>query len=185
MVLSVLDPIEQLGIGDILIPFIIVFTIVYLTLQKTKILGEGKKGPNVIFAMVMGLGVIIPHLTGTYSPCWDFVDIINRSLGKIAIGLVVVVTFLIILVVIGSKAEFSGKFMGWAGALAAVFVVYAFLSSRGPECGDFQLGFVVDNSWIGILIAVGIFIFLGWLMTREGGGEGGIHVPDIRIPKIK
>ena len=52
------------GVTDVLIPFILVFTIVFAVLQKTKILGDGKKNYNVMIALVMALAVVIPHIFG-------------------------------------------------------------------------------------------------------------------------
>jgi len=71
----------------------LVFTIVFATLQKTKILGEDenkkpRKNFNAVIALVMGLAVVIPHVIGSYPPDGDVVNIINNALPNVSVVLV-------------------------------------------------------------------------------------------------
>jgi len=50
---------------------ILIFTIIYAALYKSKILGEDRKNFNVIIALVVALSVIIPHVLGTYPAGYD------------------------------------------------------------------------------------------------------------------
>jgi amino acid transporter len=83
---------ENLGVVDVILPFILVFVIVFAVLQKTKILGENKEGKpmknfNSVIALVMGLAVVIPHVMGSYpDPNMDIVNIINIALPNIVIA---------------------------------------------------------------------------------------------------
>ena len=43
---------ENIGIVDVLLPFLLIFTIIFAVLQKTKILGESKKNFNVIIIYI-------------------------------------------------------------------------------------------------------------------------------------
>ena len=54
------------GLTDVMLPFLLIFTLVFAIMQKTKILGEDKKNFNVIIALVMALLVVIPHITSSY-----------------------------------------------------------------------------------------------------------------------
>ena len=43
---------------DIILPFLLVFTLVFAILDKSKLLGEGKKQINAIISLVVGLILI-------------------------------------------------------------------------------------------------------------------------------
>lgn len=52
-------------VTDFILPFLLVFTIIFAILQKTKVLGEGKKQLDAIVAFVIGLifvGAVFPKL---------------------------------------------------------------------------------------------------------------------------
>src|SRR3989344_1351569 len=51
---SFVDWFATAGGFDVLLPFLLVFTIVFAILEKTNILGEDKKNFNVIIALVIG-----------------------------------------------------------------------------------------------------------------------------------
>ena len=55
---------EDLNVMDSLLPFLLIFTILYAILNKTKIIGEGRKNFNVMVALILSLMVVIPHITG-------------------------------------------------------------------------------------------------------------------------
>ena len=74
---------EEMGMLDSVLPFILIFTIVFAVLQKTKIIGEGKRQFNTIVALVLSLMVVIPHVTGRYPPGQDIILIINQALPQV------------------------------------------------------------------------------------------------------
>ncbi|MBI5073475.1 hypothetical protein HZA99_06685, partial [Candidatus Woesearchaeota archaeon] len=54
---------ESYGLTDALLPFLLIFTILFAMLQKTKILGAGKKNFNVMVSFIIAAMVVIPHIT--------------------------------------------------------------------------------------------------------------------------
>jgi hypothetical protein len=111
---------QEIGIVDIILPFILIFTIVFAILQKTKILGvddagKVRKNYNIIVALVMGLGVVIPHVTGSYpSPESDIVNIINQALPNVSVVLVAVIMMMLLIGVFGGGVDFTkSKLSGW------------------------------------------------------------------------
>ena len=58
---------NNLGILDVFVPFLLLFPIIFAIMQKTKILGENKK-INLTLALTITLIVIVPHVLGTYPP---------------------------------------------------------------------------------------------------------------------
>ena len=66
--------IEDFRVMDVLLPFLLIFTIVFAILQKTKIMGKERKNYNVVIALVVALSVVIPHVTGSYPAGIDVVE---------------------------------------------------------------------------------------------------------------
>lgn len=87
------------GLRDVMLPFLLVFVIIFAILAKVRILGEDKKKYNLVIALVVALLVVIPHITGKYPDNFDPVDIMNEALPNISI---VIVAALGALLVIGS-----------------------------------------------------------------------------------
>ena len=87
---NVFEELNNLGVMDSLLPFLLIFTIVFAVLEKTKIIGEGKKQFNVIIALVISLMVVIPHVTGNYPPGQDAVQTINNALPNVSVVIIAV-----------------------------------------------------------------------------------------------
>ena len=73
------------------------------------------------------------------------------------------VTFILILVAIG--IDVKGVMMGIIALLSLLFVIWAFLSSRGPGCKEFKapwLDYILNNVYyiIPIFIALGVLWFI-------------------------
>ncbi|MBW3011784.1 hypothetical protein KY311_01230 [Candidatus Woesearchaeota archaeon] len=142
---DVVFKLRDLGFLDLILPFILVFVVVFAILQKVKILGDVKKKPevkkyNMIVALAMGLLVVMPHVLyggaagdgeltlttkgGNHYP--DVVDILNNSLPSVAVWLVAILMLMLIMGIFGSKADVKKKYKGWILASAVALVIYIF-----------------------------------------------------------
>ena len=156
------------GVTDVLLPFVLVFVIVYSTLNKTKILGEGKKNFNVIVALVMGLAVVIPHIVGRYPFNFDPVDVINRALPQVSIILVAIIMLLLIIGVFGHEIDFAGQSLsGWMVVLAIIAVVLIFGTALGWFILPIWLGFLLNPELQALIIMILIFGIIIWFVTKE------------------
>jgi len=161
--------IGNLGVMDVLVPFILVFTIVFAVLQKTQILGEGKKNFNVIIALVMGLAVVMPHVMGYYPAERDIVNIINSALPNIGVVAVAVVMLLLIIGVFGGNVKIADSpLASWAVLFAIVVVIVTF----GGAAGWFGsmpnwLGFLNDPDTQALVIVILVFAIIIWFVTKE------------------
>src|SRR3990172_7462533 len=90
---------QELGVFDVLLPFILIFTIVFAILQKVKIFGTDEKvrSYNAVIALVMGLAVVVPHVLDAYPPGGDIVVIMNQALPNVSIVVVAIVMALILI----------------------------------------------------------------------------------------
>ena len=71
---------QELGLFDVILPFMLIFALVYAVLTKVNIFGPGTKNYNIVIALVMGLAVVFPHVLGYYPENQDIVVIINHAL---------------------------------------------------------------------------------------------------------
>jgi preprotein translocase subunit YajC len=159
---------ESWGLTDVLLPFLLVFVIVFAVLQKSQVLGKDRKNFNVVVALVMALGVIIPHVTGRYPPGKDVVEIINVALPNISIVLVAVIMLLIILGVFASELTFAGTTLSeWGGVFAIFVVVYVFGSAAEWWSLPAWANFLRDPETQTLLIVILVFAIIIWFITKE------------------
>lgn len=160
---------EQYGLTDVLLPFLLVFAVVFAILQKVKIFGSGKKNINVILSLVIGLLVVIPHVTNSYPPGQDVVEIMNSAIPNISIILIAIVMLLILVGVFGSEVSIAGTSLaGWIALASFLVVGYIF----GRSAGWFQywpnwLGWLDDPNTQALVVILLVFGVLIWFVTKE------------------
>ena len=123
---EVIDFFNQIGLFDVVLPFLLVFTIVFAIFEKTKVLGtekvEGheysKKNLNAIASFVIAFLVVAAK---------ELVAIINETVAKAVIVLFFSVLFLLL---IGSFHK-EGEPMYLKGGWKIAFEVIVFLAITG------------------------------------------------------
>ena len=156
---NMLYRLDNMGLTDILLPFLLIFVIVFAILQKTKVLGEERKNLNIVVALVVGLIVVIPHATGRFPPNADPVLIINEALPQLSIVLVAVIFLLVLIGAFGQDYVFLGVSMpGWITAFALVVIVIIFGGAAGWWSG--QLGNNMERIFGTEAIAVAIMLLV-------------------------
>jgi len=122
---------QEFGFFDVVLPFLLVFTIVFAILEKTKIFGtEGedkkpKKNLNSMVAFVIAFFVIATK---------QIVTAIQVSLPQVVLILIVLFS---IMMLVGSlfsgekEFAFEGKVAGFFGGIAALGVILIFANAFG------------------------------------------------------
>ena len=72
---------------NIILPFVLIFTVVFALLQKTSILGKDKRQIDALVALVVGLIVVA---------FGNAVDVINSLMPFLAVSVIVILVFLIL-----------------------------------------------------------------------------------------
>jgi hypothetical protein len=185
--MNVFEALSELGVMDSLLPFLLIFTIIFAVLEKTQIIGRGRKQYNVIVSLVISLMVVIPHVTGSYPPGQDVIDIINRALPNVSVVIIAVILLLLLVGVFGMEWHLAGTSVGAMAALISVLIiVYIFGSAAGwwGRIGQ-PFGFLSDpdtQALVIIILVFGVVIF--WITSGDGGaGFGGTFrniVEDLR-----
>ena len=164
---------DMIGVTDVLLPFVLIFTIVFATLQKTKILGEGKRQFNVIVSLVMAFSVVIPHVVGGYPFTFDPVDLINRALPQVSIVIVAIVMLLLIIGVFGGDTKvFGTSLSGIVVLFAIVAVVGIFGSAAGWFRMPYWLSFLQNPELKALIVMILVFGVIIWFITKEDKEKG-------------
>ena len=168
---------EQMGILDVLLPFTLIFTIIFAVLQKTMILGKDekerpRKNFNVIIALAMALGVVIPHVTGRYPQNQDVVVIINNALPNVSLIAVAIVMVLLIIGVFGKRMDIGESKVGGLFAILAILIVAViFMAAAGIFDRAYMpswLYFIYDPQFQSLVVALLVFgLIIGWITKSD------------------
>ena len=176
---NAIELLVDLGFFDVVLPFLLVFTVVFGILEKTKVFGTEKVGDkdvpkkniNAMVAFVIGFFVVAAK---------QIVTSFQESLPVVSLVLVAIVSFLMLIgaFVSGEKElNFMDSFKGWKGFLAVVLflsivaiffhsfgwldVIYEYISGIGNEV------FIVAV-FVAVMGGVVAFVFK---TPKEGGKE--------------
>ncbi|MBI2652737.1 hypothetical protein HYX00_04700 [Candidatus Woesearchaeota archaeon] len=166
-----IEVLDRWRVADVLLPFLLIFVIVFAILQKTKILGESKKNLNVVVAIIVGLLVVIPHVTGRFPPNADPVVIMNDALPQVSVVLVAIVFLLMLIGVFGQEYVFLGVTMpGWITLISLIIILIIFGGAAGWWSGDF--GSSLENFFgtegVAIFVMIVVFgIIIAWITSES------------------
>ena len=164
---------NKLGVYDIILPFLLIFSIVFSILEKTKVLGvekiEGKdytkKTLNAMVAFIISFLVVAST---------SLVKVINEAVANIVLLLVMIIMFLMLVgTMFGSKEVTLENYPGWTKffmVLMFIGIVVIFLQALGWL--EIVFGFLIyyyDVEWVSTLILIAIVVAFMWFITREGG----------------
>lgn len=138
------------GLRDVMLPFLLVFVIFFAILAKTRILGEDKKKYNLVVALVIALLFVIPHITGNYSDNFDPVDIMNESLPYLSLILVAAIGALLIIGSFGGQVTTKPVHLtGGVIVIAAVIYTIFVYPSLSPLLLAIAIIFVIVTAFSG------------------------------------
>lgn len=108
------------GFVDVILPFLLVFTLTYAVLQKTRILGEENKKPkkklNAMLAFVLGFIAVLAT---------NLLNVINVLIGYMVLLLIVGLLLAIVLGLAGAEGGHKNRlFIALMIILFALFVFY-------------------------------------------------------------
>ena len=163
---------ESWGLTDVMLPFLLIFTIMFAVLQKTRILGEEKRQINMVVSLVFGLLVVIPHVTDSYPSGFDIVEVLNQALPSVSVVVVAVIMLLILIGLFGGEAKFLGAALpGWIAFLSLLVILFIFGNAAGwwgGQWGSWMTNFFGEDA-IAIMIMILVF---GIIIAFITGGEG-------------
>ncbi|MBU1204025.1 MAG: hypothetical protein KKG60_03085 [Nanoarchaeota archaeon] len=168
---SIVSQLESSGVFLYLLPFLLVFTVVFAILEKTALFGKSpegntKTGINAVVGIILGLLV---------ASQWEIVTKMQFFLPKMSLVLIIFVMVLLLIGTIGVKVDKGAK--GIFLLLLAIASIVGVYWSLGP---DFDLRvpwWVIDNQttifWVTILLIILYVIVSG---GKKKSGEGGSFI---------
>ena len=175
---NVLLYLERYGLTDVIIPFLVIFTILFAVLSRVQIFGSNNgqnKKFNVVIALSITLLSIIPHVTGTYREL-DIVQIINTTFPQIALIISTIVMVLILVGVVGGgKTAERSPIVSIITVLSIVLIAVIFGRALWPGYTPYWLGFLDDPGLQATLLTLLGFGLVVWFVTSEPptSGTGG------------
>lgn len=172
---------KDFGLFDVVLPFLLIFAIIFAILEKTRVLGTEKIGGedlpkrnlNSMVSFVFALLVVATN---------KVVATINKAIPNIVLLVVVLLTFLILVGIFAKTGEFdlSSKHRRVYISMVAIiliFVIIIFLDALTFDNGQTWLEYVyeyVTNYWSGpvvtsiifLLIAIGAILYI--TSSKEG-----------------
>ncbi len=160
---------QTTGAYDSIIPFFFIFTILLAFLEKVKPFGKSNtKKYDILVALLISFMVIIPHVTQSYPPGMDVVEIFLNAIPGVMLWVIGVVMLIILLSSFGFNL-IGGH--GWQGAIALLSVAVVGIIFAGAA------GWVPPNiiAWLGlddpgvqsIVLIFGVFFLFLWWITKE------------------
>ncbi len=146
------------------LPFVLLFTVIFAILQKTEVLGKGKRQIDAITAMVIALIVI------SFA---NAVNIINNLLPFLAISVVVILIFMILIGFFfhGDEFKIEGRVRTWGIILVVIAVTIAVLVTTGSWDYMVNLFFNSDDGSIFanvvFLVIVGVAVAVVMNSTKQ------------------
>jgi len=168
---------DKLGIYDVVLPFLLIFSIMFAILEKSKILGTvtinnvtyTKKNLNAMVAFCIAFVVVAST---------QVVAILNEALAHIALLLVIVVSFLLLLGAFFKSDEEvyleKGAWRTWFMIAMLIGTILIFANAIHTKDGDTWLEVFWDflkNNWdstaVGSIILIIVLILFMYFITKE------------------
>lgn len=166
---GVIEFLAKIGVYDVILPFLLIFTIVFAILEKTRVLGteeiEGKqyskKNINAMVAFVASFLVVAST---------KLVSAINQAVAQGVLILVLIVMFLLLIGAFFREGEDVVLEGGWRSFFMVVIfvgIILIFLNALGWLVPSWE--FITENwrmEWIAtlimIIIVVAFIVFITW-----------------------
>ena len=178
---NVITFLDKIGIYDVVLPFLLVFTIVFAMLEKTKIFGTEvvrgtefpRKNLNAMVSFVIGFLVIASS---------RLVEAITDISANVVVLLMASVFFLLLVGSFFKPDEAVALEKGWKTTFMIIMFVgllAIFLNAIKTEAGkswlkvslDFLRDYWNDAAVASLILIIGIWIFITWVTKSEKSGS--------------
>lgn len=156
---------EKFGLLDAILPFLLIFAVIFTVAKRANVLGPNKN-VHMLVALVIALLVVVPHVLGTYPPGADVVNIINTALPNVSLVIVIIVAALI-LVGIFVPTGIGGGLGGILAFVSFGVIIYIFGLAAGWWETIGVLSFLANPDVQAVLVIILVFAIVIFLITAE------------------
>ena len=142
---NLLFRLEQLGFFSYVLPFLFIFILTFAILEKTNILGEGKRGINGVLSLAIGLMALQFQFVSYF-----FAEIFPR----LGIFLSIIIVAMISLALFFDfKLSSTKQVFGWIAAAGVVVIIWQSLNITSLFFGSFGRGNIsywwqLNSGWV-------------------------------------
>lgn len=167
---GVIEFLYKIGVYDVILPFLLIFTIVFAILEKTRILGteeiDGKHYPKKNIDAMVSFVASFLVVAST-----KLVAAINQALAQSILILLLIIMFLMLIGAFFKEGEEVVLEGGWRTFFMVVIfvgIILIFLNALGWLVPFWQ--YIVNNwkmEWVATLIMIIIIVIFIWYITYE------------------
>lgn len=167
---------ESYGLRDALLPFLLIFLVIFSVVQKTHIFGADKRNINAVFALIVAALTVIPHITGTYPPGADVIVIMNEALPNVSLVAIAVIMAVFLIGLFGGESKWLGGSLSGLIAVISFGVIIYFFGASAGWWNDFTTKWDwFDTNTKSLIIIIVVFgLLIGWIMRPDSKEEGYI-----------
>ena len=161
---TIFQQLEGLGFFDYLLPFVLIFAIIFAILEKVKLFGEDKSNIHLIISIVIGMlfttqMTIVQRMTEVLLP-------------KISFFIVLVFLFLILIGLLG--ADVSAGLKGTPFFAAVLVCLFALWWALGDDFGLSLPVWMQNTEWWGYLLTIGVLIGMVFFVKKTKAGKATV-----------
>jgi len=163
---------DQIGLYDVVLPFLLVFTLVFGVLEKSKILGTERIGDKTLPRK--NLNAMIAFITGFFVVASaQLVELVNILVARVALILVILVCFMILIASMHAQQGDDGfdlqAHKAWLSVVVIIAVVLIFLDGVGwLGAAWLYVTSYWDSTFMGVVLLFIILIgFIMWITSSK------------------
>jgi len=160
---------QAYGVMDFLLPFLLVFTIIFAVTAKLALFKDSKQF-RVVIALVLALLFVVPHITGNYPLGYDPVQVMNASLPSISLVSVAAIMVLLLMGIFG--ADFTAAAAPFIAIISLGFVAYIFGASLNLWRGPYDIFYWWSSDVTQLMVVLFIFGLVVWFIVSEPSKAG-------------
>jgi len=152
---------EGVGGFDIILPFLLIFTITFAILQKIKLFGNDTKARKVDMVVGLIIGFFLVMQQG-------LVQVIQGFLPRVSMLILVFLMVLLVVGIFAGGSEWGGSISGLAVIVSIIGVLWAIGASLKWNVPFLDLFTEQD---IAVIIVICVFVLVIWLIVKEPGAD--------------
>ena len=165
------------GAYDALLPFFLIFTLVFAFLQKSNLFGDDaakNKKFNIILALIIGLMVVVPHVTDSYPSGSNPIKIVQDAIPNVMLWIIAIFSLWLLMAALGLPVTFGESTAGFQGfltilSIAIVAIIFGYAAGWFPPNWDLTRWLdSIDAGVLQIIFIIAIVLgVLVWLLSDD------------------
>ncbi len=157
---SLFQEMQAMGVYDYVLPFLLVFAILFAILEKLKVFGEDKTNVNLVISLISGLILMSRP---------EVIMVINNFIPKVSLFVIVIMMFLVVAGMFGAKTgDWSGYALFVAFIVSIIAIIWALYPGDPSMLPNWFSPDSRDKAWIVLIVTIVLVIsFLKGKQTQE------------------